>query len=105
LLPQPLGERYPAVTEIEGVGNHWRWFLKTGVPTELAHPPEKLLFSSRMIGHGSLSGSIFLIDLDQDLVIVQLRRNCGPRYEQWCPKFLQAVAHAVTADGDVVTPR
>jgi CubicO group peptidase (beta-lactamase class C family) len=78
LLPEPLSRRYPGIDEVEGIGMHWMKGL-----------------GSRTIGHGSLSSTIFLVDLDHDLIVVQLRRQAGPGFNEWSAKFFQAVLAAV----------
>jgi hypothetical protein len=45
-----------------------------------------------MLGHGSFSGCIFLVDLDQELIVVQVRKRSGPRSAKWSPRFFQTVA-------------
>jgi CubicO group peptidase (beta-lactamase class C family) len=84
LLPEPLGRRYAGVVEIEGIGMHWMKGL-----------------GPRTIGHGSLTSSIFLVDLDRDLVVVQLRRQAGPEFAEWSVKFLHAVMEV--SDHDAAT--
>jgi CubicO group peptidase (beta-lactamase class C family) len=78
LLPEPLGRRYPGIEEIEGIGMHWMKGL-----------------GPRTIGHGSLSSTIFLVDLDRDLVVVQLRRAGGPEFAEWSSRFFKVVLDAV----------
>ena len=94
MLPEPLERRYPGVTEVEGIGNHWMKHPKPGTPAGTARPHD-LILSPRTIGHGSLTGCMFLIDLDRDLVVVQVRNRLGPRHAEWSSKFLQAVADSV----------
>jgi hypothetical protein len=45
-----------------------------------------------VVGHGSLSSCIFLADLDNGLVVTQIRKTAGPRFGEWSLKFFQAVA-------------
>jgi hypothetical protein len=44
------------------------------------------------LGHGSFSGCIFLVDPDQELIVVQVRKRSGPRSADWSPRFFQTVA-------------
>ena len=81
LLPEPLNRRYPGVAEVEGIGMHWMKGL-----------------GPRTIGHGSLSSSIFLVDLDRDLVVVQVRRQAGPEFAEWSAKFLREALDVLTDD-------
>jgi CubicO group peptidase (beta-lactamase class C family) len=83
LLPEPLSQRYPGIQDVEGIGMHWMKGL-----------------GPHTIGHGSLSSSIFLADLDRDLVVVQLRRQAGPGFADWSARFFAAVLDAVDPDSD-----
>lgn len=80
LLPEDLSRRYPQIDEIEGIGNHW-------MPAPALGP--------RTLGHGSLSSCMFLIDLDRDLVVVQVRRQAGARHGEWSARFLQEVVDSL----------
>lgn len=90
LLPEDLSKRYPGVKESEGIGNHWLRPLKAGVKSDTGRD-EDLVFSPRTIGHGSFSACIFLIDLDHDLVIAQVRQGPGERYGEWSTRFYQTI--------------
>jgi CubicO group peptidase (beta-lactamase class C family) len=89
LLPQPLDRYYPGMKAIEGIGNHPMNLI--GLAAKSAR-----LFGPHTIGHGSLTGSIFVIDIDSGLVIVQVRRQVAPRYAEWSAKFYQAIAESLT---------
>jgi hypothetical protein len=73
--------------------------LKPGAPPN-SDRPEDLLFSPQTVRHGSFSGCIFVVDLDQQIVIVQARRRSGPRQREWSARLFQAVAEAVAKDED-----
>jgi CubicO group peptidase (beta-lactamase class C family) len=95
LLPEDLGLRYPGVTrEIEGIGMHWMHDRKPGAPTN-STCPEDLILSSQTLGHGSLSSCILRADLENQLIVVQIRRQAGPRFGEWQTKFLQTVARTI----------
>jgi CubicO group peptidase (beta-lactamase class C family) len=81
LLPESLNRRYPGIREVEGIGMHWMKGL-----------------GQRTIGHGSLSSSIFLVDLDRDLVVVQIRRQAGPEFGEWSAKLLRETLDVLTDD-------
>jgi CubicO group peptidase (beta-lactamase class C family) len=91
LLPEPLDRHFPGVTAEEGIGMHWLRHPRAGVPAGQARPQD-LIFSPHTVGHGSFSSCVFLVDLDQGLVITQIRKTGGPRYGEWSQKFFQAVA-------------
>jgi CubicO group peptidase (beta-lactamase class C family) len=94
LLPEPLHVADRGSVEDEGIGLHWIRRLKPDAPAE-SKRAEDQLFSSRTVGHGSLSGCILLIDLDQQIVVTQARRQTGPRYGEWSNCFFQAIADLV----------
>ncbi len=95
LLPEDLNLRYPGVTrEIEGIGMHWMHDRKPGAPSD-SKSPEDLILSPRTLGHGSLSSCILRADLENDLIVVQIRRQAGARFGEWQTKFLQTVAGTI----------
>jgi CubicO group peptidase (beta-lactamase class C family) len=94
MLPEQLGHRYPGVNQEEGIGMHWLRHVKAGRPAN-STKPEDLIFSLRTVGHGSFSACIFLIDLDRDLIVVQARKQAGPRQAEWEKKFFQTVADQI----------
>ena len=81
LLPEPLN--IPGQAELtEGIGLHWRLRGTRG-------------FSERTVGHGSFSGCIFIIDLENDLVITQVRAKTGERHGEWSQRFFETAAQVV----------
>lgn len=97
LLPEPLHVPDHGYVEDEGIGLHWIRHRRPGAPQD-SKRPEDLLFSPRTVGHGSFSGCIFVVDLDRQLVITQVRKQTGPRSGEWQARFFQAVAAAVEQD-------
>lgn len=98
LLPEDLNLRYPGVTrEVEGIGMHWMHDRKPGAPTN-STCPEDLILSTQTLGHGSLSSCILRADLENQLIVVQIRRQAGPRFGEWQTKFLQTVAGTIQKD-------
>lgn len=55
------------------------------------------LFSLRTVGHGSFSFSVFLVDLDNRIVIAQVREKKSKADATWYPKFLQAARQIALA--------
>lgn len=94
LLPQPLQVADPGYTADEGIGIHWQRHLKPGVPRD-SKRDEDLLFGPNTLGHGSFSGCIFLVDPDLELVVVQVRKQSGPRSSEWSPKLFQTIAEVL----------
>ena len=95
LLPQPLQVADPGYTADEGIGIHWQRHLKPGVPRD-SKRDEDLLFGPKALGHGSFSGCIFFVDPDLELVVVQVRKQSGPRSAEWSPKFFQTIAEVLS---------
>ena len=93
LLPEDLSRRYPTLHESEGIGMHFINHPRPGSAPNSTRPADQL-FSPHTVGHGSLSSSIFLIDLDKDLVIVQVRKQAADRYAEWSSKFFQTIVDA-----------
>jgi CubicO group peptidase (beta-lactamase class C family) len=94
LLPEPLRVPDHGFVEDEGLGLHWIRHAKPGAPSN-SKRPEDLLFSPQTVGHGSFSGCVFVVDLEQQLVITQVRKHSGPRSGEWSPRFFQAIAAAL----------
>ena len=94
MLPQDLSKHYPGVKEEEGIGMHWLRHVKSGRSAD-SKKTEDLIFSPHTVGHGSFSACIFLIDLDNDLVVVQIRKQAGQRYGEWSSKFFQTIADQI----------
>ena len=94
LLPQSLAERFPGIAAVEGIGMHW-----TPHPNPAAAPgaqrPEDFFFSRRTVGHGSLTGCMFLADRERQVVVAQVRQQTGPRYAEWTPRFVAAINAAL----------
>lgn len=95
LLPQPLQVADPGFPVEEGIGIHWQRHLKPGVPRDFKRD-EDLLFGPNSFGHGSFSGCIFFVDPEQELVVVQVRKQSGPRSGEWSPKFFQSIAEILS---------
>jgi CubicO group peptidase (beta-lactamase class C family) len=91
LLPQPVRVVDHGYTAEEGIGIHWQRHLKPGASRD-SKRDEDLLFGPHTLGHGSFSGCVFLVDPDQELVVVQVRKRSGPRSAEWSPKFFRTIA-------------
>lgn len=59
----------------------------------------KPLFSRRTIGHGSFSFSVFQVDLENKIVIAQVREKNSKADAKWYPQFLKVV-HGITLGGE-----
>lgn len=91
LLPEDLNTRYPGIDENEGIGMHWMWRDHRPGAQAGSTRAEDLIFSRRTIGHGSLSACILRVDLDRELIVVQVRREAGPRHGEWADRFFLAI--------------
>ncbi len=94
LLPEPLRVANHGYTKTEGIGLHWLRHPKPDAEPG-SQGPDDTLFSSQTVGHGSFSGCIFLIDLQQQIVIAQVRQRQGPRNSEWSARFFQTVAQCI----------
>jgi len=82
VMPQPLKPFFPKLEGEYGCGIVWaREVVATG---------EKVL-SENTVGHAAASGTIFRVDLDNELVVVLLRDKPGREYFTHCLAFLKAV--------------
>jgi CubicO group peptidase (beta-lactamase class C family) len=94
LLPHALTVADAAGVTDEGIGMHWIRMPRS----EPSQDEQGRLFSSRTVGHGSLSGCIFIIDLDRQLVIAMARRHTGIRYGEWSSRFFQTVVDSMVTE-------
>jgi CubicO group peptidase (beta-lactamase class C family) len=92
LLPKPL--KVDGATQDQGLGLHWIRHLKRNAPPNSSRA-EDFLFSRNTIGHGSFSGCILVVDLDQNLVIAQARKKFTDADSEWYARFFQTVAAAL----------
>jgi len=70
-MPQPDQQR--SVRE-EGVGLHWVRHRKPGALRRSTDPDDQL-FGKMTVGYGAISGCIFMVDFEKELVVVQVRRK------------------------------
>ncbi|MCL4202782.1 MAG: beta-lactamase family protein [Pirellulaceae bacterium] len=105
LLPQPLRVADRGMIEEEGIGLHWVRHLKPGAPRN-SKDAKDLLLSPLTVGHGSFSGCILVADLEQQLVVAQVRKQSGPRSAEWVARFFQTIAETAGGSADrVLLPR
>lgn len=93
MLPQKIEKYCPKIKGLEwGVG---MIYCRSDFRTDSGQngvPKDSLILSPNTIGHGASSGSIYRVDLDNDLVIAQARNNPSSHYASYLPRFLQVVA-------------
>ncbi|MHC4478200.1 MAG: penicillin-binding transpeptidase domain-containing protein [Planctomycetota bacterium] len=104
LLPQPLNKFYPDIDlnsvfpndrKEYSIGLYWMRQPhpeagKNGVPAD------KTILSKNVIGHGAGSGAILRVDLDNDLVIAQIRNQTGKAYNKYRTQLFKAVEDGLT---------
>lgn len=90
ILPKPLKSFYPDINVDWGIGLTWMRIRhpeagKNGLPND------KTILSKNVIGHGSATSAILRVDLDNDLVISQTRRQDGKNYDKYLTQFQMAI--------------
>jgi len=88
LLPLPLNSFYPGVKEKWGIG----LMDLSGSDTDAAGKP---LLSPNTIGHFAASNTIFLVDFDHQLVIVQVRNRGDANYAKFRHQLMQEIAKSL----------
>jgi CubicO group peptidase (beta-lactamase class C family) len=94
MLPKQLSQWYPKLDIEWGMGLVWYRETKAGAPTN-SKDPKDLILGEHVIGHGSASSCILRVDLDNDLVIAQIRATAGPKYDVYLPQFLTAIGESL----------
>ncbi len=97
LLPKTTGE--PTLAGEHGLGLHLVRHRRPGTSTKPTEPND-LLFSKHTFGHGSFSGCILVVDPDQQLVIVQVRRQFRQLDNEYWTRFFEVVADAIKKDNE-----
>ena len=92
LRPKMTGQ--PTVAGEHGLGLHQIRHRRTGTSKNPAEP-NGLLFSENTFGHGSFSGCILVVDPDQQLVIVQVRKQFHAKDNEYWTRFFQVVADSI----------
>ncbi len=93
-MPQSLEKYYPGITAEQGIGITWMHNTHPDAGKNGLKVDETIL-SKNTIGHGSATSSIFMVDLDNKLVITQSRRRAGKAYERYLEKLLLALRDGI----------
>jgi len=90
ILPQPLNKYYPGIEVEWGIGLTW---MRQSHPQagESGNAADMTILSKNVIGHGSATATILRVDLDNNLVITQTRRQAGEAYEKNLEKLLLTI--------------
>jgi len=90
ILPKNLDQYYPGMDWDQGIGLTWMMQRhpdagKNGVPDE------KSILSERIIGHGSATSTVLQVDLENNIVLTQSRRQGGAQFDQYLTKLLLTI--------------
>jgi CubicO group peptidase (beta-lactamase class C family) len=86
LLPKPLNQWYPMIEQDWGIGITWMQTYRSEEDAD--HPQGSVILSPNIIGHGSATSSVLQVDLDNEIVITQSRRNGGKDFNKYFEKLL-----------------
>ena len=86
LLPKPLNQWYPMIEQDWGIGLTWMQTYRSEEHAD--HPQGSVILSPNIIGHGSATSSVLQVDLDNEIVITQSRRNGGKDFNKYFEKLL-----------------
>jgi CubicO group peptidase (beta-lactamase class C family) len=92
LLPKEMS--HPVTMVEQGLGLHRIRHRRPGATADSMAPGDQL-FSENAFGHGSFSGCILVVDPDQQLVIVQARKQFHEGDNAYWKRFFQVVAEAI----------
>jgi hypothetical protein len=56
-----------------------------------------MILSNNIIGHGSATSAVLMVDLDNELVITQSRRNGGKYFDEYLTKLLLMIEENMMA--------
>jgi len=90
LLPQPLDRFYPGIAQEWGIGITWMR-QRHPMAGKGGYPNDHTILGRNMIGHGSATSAILNVDMDNEIVICQTRRNGGKNYDKSLEQFLLIV--------------
>ena len=94
VLPTQLSKFYPGIDKEWGLGLVWTRERKAGAPPDSTRPDD-LLLGMNTIGHGSATSSILRVDLDNNLVIAQVRWTAGPKFGDYERKLYTVISEAM----------
>jgi CubicO group peptidase (beta-lactamase class C family) len=90
ILPKSLNTYYPDINIDWGIGLTW---MRESHPDagKNSNPDDLTILSKNIIGHGSATATILRVDLDNELVISQTRRQGGKAYEKNLKELLLTI--------------
>ncbi|UCH65401.1 MAG: beta-lactamase family protein [Ignavibacterium sp.] len=87
LLPEPLDKYYPIVNDDIGIGITWMRYQRPEREKSQGDKSNTIL-SKNVVGHGSATSAVLMVDLDNGIVITQSRRNGGNYFDEYLTKLL-----------------
>jgi len=90
ILPKNLSQYYPGMDWDQGIGLTWM-MQRHPQAGKNDVPEDKMILSSRIIGHGSATSTVLQVDLENNIVITQSRRQGGAQFEQYLTKLLLTI--------------
>lgn len=98
LLPTDLTQFYPEIIGIDwGIGLTYMPGVKVRASGAGKNgvPADHKVMVKNTIGHGAASSSIFRIDLDHNLIIIQVRNTAGPKFDEYYEEFMNAIGEGL----------
>ncbi len=93
ILPKPLNTWYPTINQDWGIG--LTWMRQNRKSDDKKYSENKYILGKNTIGHGSATSTILRVDLDNNLVISQSRRDAGQHYEEYLEKLLLIIENGL----------
>jgi len=90
IMPKNLSQYYSGMDWDQGIGLTWMMqrHPQAGINDV---PDDKMILSNRIIGHGSATSTVLQVDLENNIVITQSRRQAGAQFDQYLTKLLLTI--------------
>jgi CubicO group peptidase (beta-lactamase class C family) len=98
LLPTPLNPYYPDLNAEWGIGLTWMRPANPSAGRKDGGSTKPTLLGDRVIGHGSATSSVLRVDLDNGLVITQVRRRAGAMYDKYLSQLMVTIDDGLIQD-------
>ena len=94
IIPKPLSQFYPGIEPEWGIGLTW---MRERNPDEGKNniPIDSTLLSTNTIGHGAASSAILRVDLNNEVVVSQVRNTAGENFSEYFVKFLKVIDESI----------
>jgi CubicO group peptidase (beta-lactamase class C family) len=97
LLPEPLDKYYPIVNDDKGIGITWMRYQRPKT-NNVTDNKSSTILSKNIIGHGSATSAVLMVDLDNGIVITQSRRNGGKYFDEYLTKLLLLIEENIISN-------